>query len=148
MEKDKYGVVKSPLRKSAIFPSFFSQFPLFDDDFLSTDIETVTSSNISLSEDDSHYYVEANLPGLADEDIDLTFDKGVLWIKGQKKESEEDKKRKFYYRSSSSYSYRIAIPGDLDESVEPDAKFENGVIHVIFNKAKKEEPKKISIKRR
>jgi HSP20 family protein len=41
---------------------------------------------MSVSEDKNHVYIEAHLPGLKTDDIELSFERGVLWIKGEKKE--------------------------------------------------------------
>ncbi len=127
------------------FPFVFRNFDLFDEDFDSTP-EKSSDSNISISEDKEHVYVEAQLPGLKTEDIEVTLDKGVLWIRGEKKEEEKDKNRKYYCRSSHSFSYRLGIPGEIDETVDPPAKFENGIMEITFSKAKKEGPKKITIR--
>lgn len=104
-------------------------------------------SNLSLYEDQHTICVEAALPGLNSEDIDVTYEKGVLWIKGEKKELEEDKKKKFYRKATTEFSYHIHIPGEIDESKEIEATFKNGVMKVVFKKQEKSEPKKISVKR-
>jgi len=104
------------------------------------------ASGVSVSEDDGHVYVTASTPGLNEKDIDVTYDKGLLWIKGEKQEEEEDKKRKFYRRAESSFSYRIAVPGDVDLSREPEAVYKNGVMTVTFAKSPQAQPKKITIK--
>ena len=43
-------------------------------------------SGLSVSEDENHVFVEAALPGLKADEIEMTFDKGILWIKAEKKE--------------------------------------------------------------
>lgn len=144
--QSKLTLMKSPLMQSAFLPSLMRQFSLFDEE-MDEDFKSMGASNISLSEDDKHVYVEANMPGLKDNEIEITFDKGILWIKGEHKESEENKKRKFYYKTHRSFSYRIAVPGDIDPKSDPAAKYENGVIHVTFNKSQKEMPRKIELKK-
>lgn len=144
--QSKLALMKSPLMQSAFLPSLMRHISLFDEE-MDEDFESMGASNISLSEDDKHVYVEANMPGLKDSEIEITFDKGILWIKGEHKESEENKKRKFYYKTHRSFSYRIAVPGDLEQKSDPMAKYENGVIHVTFNKSQKEMPRKIELKK-
>ena len=128
------------------FWAFPSIRPWFDDDDWLTTLPS-SPSGLSISEDDDHLYVEAQLPGLKTDDIDVTFHKGELWIKGGKKEEEKDKKRKYYRMASSDFSYRIMVPGEIDESKEPDAKYENGVMTVTFRKSARSEPKKITVKK-
>lgn len=144
MNDKQKGIMKTPFRRSAFAPLFGSFPTLFDEGF-GEDFETVSSSNISLSEDQNNVYVEANLPGLQDQDIELTLDKDTLWIKGTRKESKEDEERKYYYKASRSFSYRVTLPTEIDYNVEPDANFQNGVIHVVFKKSAKGQPRKISI---
>lgn len=144
--QSKLTLMKSPMMRSAFLPSLMRHFSLIDEE-MDEDFESMGASNISLSEDDKHVYVEANMPGLKDSEIEVTYDKGILWIKGEHKESEESKKRKFYYRTHRSFSYRIAVPGDLDQTSDPSAKYENGVIHITFNKSQKAMPRKIEVKK-
>lgn len=104
-------------------------------------------SSLSLYEDENHLYVEAALPGLNLEDVEVSYEKGVLWIKGEKKEEEEDKKKKFYRKASSAFSYHIRVPSDSDESKEIEASFKNGMMKVIFKKRNESAPKKIAVKK-
>jgi HSP20 family protein len=103
------------------------------------------SNGLTVSEDEKNVYVDAALPGVKPEEIDVTFDKGYLWIKGETKEEEGDKK-KYYRKASSSFSYRVAVPGELDQNAEPEASYEHGIMRVTFTKVPKTPPKKISVK--
>ena len=112
-----------------------------DDDFLTF---PQVPSGLTVSEDDKNVYVEAELPGLTPEDVEVTFDKGVLWVKGEA--GEEDKSKKYYRRSQRSFSYRVAVPGDIDLGKDPDAEYKNGVMTVTFAKSPVAQPKKIAVK--
>jgi HSP20 family protein len=101
-------------------------------------------TDVSLSEDKEHVFVEAALPGLKESEIEVTFEKGILWIRGEKKEEEDNKK--YHYRASRSYSYHIALPETIDTKKEINAKYEKGILHVTFDKAEGEVAKKITIK--
>ena len=133
-----------------ILPRPFWNLPsLTDEDedmWLSGTSAYTSNSGISISEDEARVYITASTPGLDEKDIEVTFDKGVLWIKGEKKEVEDDKKKKYYRRSETSFSYRIAVPGDIDVSKDPDAEYKNGVMTVSFPKSPQSQPKKISVK--
>jgi HSP20 family protein len=83
--------------------------------------------------------------GLTDpDDVEITFDKGVLWIKGEAKE--EEKKKKYYRKASTSFSYRVAVHGEIDLSKEPNAESQDGVMKITFMKHPHTQPKKISVK--
>lgn len=127
------------------FPSF--RIPSFGDMERDDDWLTLPgfSNGLSISEDENAVYVDASLPGVKKEDVDMTFDKGYLWIKGESKE-EEQQAKKYYRRASNSFSYRVAVPGELDQNVEPEAVYENGVMKIKFTKIPKAPPKKIQVK--
>lgn len=136
--------------------NFFNNFripSLFDLDLdedrwlnLFNDAGSNLSSGLSVSEDDKHVYVEASVPGVDPSNVEVTYDKGVLWIRGQQEQKEEGKNRKFYRRASSSYSYRMAVPGEVDMSKDPQATYKNGIMTVTFDKVPEAQPKKITVK--
>ncbi|MBS0627607.1 MAG: Hsp20/alpha crystallin family protein, partial [Verrucomicrobia bacterium] len=100
------------------------------------------NSGVSVSEDEKHVYVEAALPGITPEEIEMNYDRGMLSIKANKKEETEDKKRKFYRKAHKSFFYQVAIPGTFDEKKLPEAICKNGILKVTFDKAKNETVKK------
>jgi len=104
-----------------------------------------TPSGLTVSEDDKNVYVEAAVPGIEPDKIEVTFNKGVLWIKAEGEEEEKDKK--YYRKASRSFSYRVAVPGNIDEKKEPEAVCKNGVMKVTFTKVPEAKPKKIAVKR-
>ncbi len=128
-------------------PASFWRFPSlrpltgWDDE---DDMTVTTPSGLSISEDDTHVYVETALPGIDPKDVEVTFDKGMLWVKGETKE--EEKKKKYYRKATSSFSYRVAIPGDIDPNKEPVATAKNGIMTISFAKSPVSSPKKISVK--
>lgn len=122
------------------FPSF--RFPTVWDEELS--LSDKDTGGLSVSEDDKTISVEAHLPGVDPKDIEVTFDKGVLWVKGEAKE--EEKGKKYYRKSAKSFSYRVAVPGNIDPKNEPKAVGKNGVMKVTFQKVEAAEPKKIAVK--
>jgi HSP20 family protein len=105
------------------------------------------SSGLTVSEDDKHVYVEAAVPGLDPDKIEVTYDKGVLWVRGNQESEENNKARKFYRKASASFSYRVAVPGNIDDKAEPEAVCKNGVMKVTFNKVPETQPKKLTVKK-
>ena len=119
----------------------------WDDDENWLTAPTMTNSGLSVSEDDKSVYVEAAVPGIDPDNIEVTYQDGYVWIHGETKEEEKDKKRKYYRQSAQSFSYRVAIPSDVDHNVEPEAVCKNGVMTVTFAKSQEAQPKKISVKK-
>lgn len=98
---------------------------------------------LSVSEDDKNVYVEAAVPGIDSKEIDVTYEKGVLTIRAEKKE--EEKGKTYHKKATKSFFYRVT-PGDVDLSKEPQATYKNGVMTVTFTKVPEEKPKKIEVK--
>lgn len=106
--------------------------------------ENFDSSGLSVYEDDHHIYVEAQTPGVKSEDIQVTYEKGVLWIRAE--HSEEKKGVKYHTKASSNFSYRVPMPERIDESKTPDAICKDGVLKITFNKSSSSKPQKIEVK--
>lgn len=131
-------------RKLLSFPSL--SLPDFWDDDEGWLTSTSSSNGLSVYEDDNSVYVEAALPGVDPKDIDITFQDGYLWVRAETEEKEEGKRKKYYHRATRSFSYRVAVPGDVDDTKEPDATYKNGVMTITFTKSPKAQPKKIQVK--
>lgn len=114
-----------------------------DDDWLTT---STSPSGLSISEDEGKTYIEAALPGIDPKNIEITFQDGYLWIRGEEKEEDKDKSRKYYRHASKTFSYRVAVPGDIDNNTEPSATYKHGIMTVAFIKSPKSQPKKIQVK--
>ena len=108
--------------------------------------DSTANSNLNVYETKSNVIVEANVAGVDSEDLDITFEKGVLWIQAKKKQEEKDEERKYYSRSSFSYSYKVAVPGEIDLSNEPEVTINSGVLRVEFRKSELAKPKKLKVK--
>lgn len=115
-----------------------------DDDEMFTSVSH--GSGLSVSEDEKNVYVEAHVPGIDPSEVDITFHEGTVWIRGEAKKEEQNKARKYYRQASSSFSYRVTVPSDVDPNVEPEATYNNGIMTVTFAKSPKSQPKKIAVK--
>lgn len=114
-----------------------------DDEWLTS---AAAPSGLSVSEDEKNVYVEAALPGLDPKNIEVTYHDGYVWIRGEERKEEKDKTRKYYRQATKSFSYRVAVPGDVDFSKEPVATHKHGVMKIAFEKSAKTQPKKIQFK--
>ena len=126
----------------------FFTFPRLRVPSILEDIEEMFSTNnlingLSLSRDDKNVYIEAAVPGIDPKDVDVTFEKGILTIKAEKKE--EEKGKKYYRKATSSFYYQVA-PEDVDLSAQPVAVCKNGMMTVTIPKAEKTAAKKIPVK--
>jgi HSP20 family protein len=117
-------------------------------DWDNEDYQVATASdNLDVYETENEVVVKANVAGIDDEKVDITFEKGVLWIRAEE-EAEEKEGKKYYRKATRSYSYKVAVPGNIDVKQDPVAAIEKGVVTVTFHKAEEAKPKKISVTRK
>ena len=101
---------------------------------------------LDLSETADGFLVEAAVPGLKPEDVEITVENNVLTIKGETRQEKEDKQRSFHRieRRFGSFQRTIALPN----TVKPDAikaSLEHGVLRLEIPKAEEVKPRKISV---
>lgn len=90
---------------------------------------------IDLSETDTEFHVDVEMPGIDEKDIQVTLENGQLVISGEKKYENKSKKDKIH-RVESSYGYferSIPIP-EYAKLEEASAKYKKGVLHVTIKK--------------
>jgi HSP20 family protein len=91
--------------------------------------------------------VKAELPGVKQEDVDITLQDNVLTVSGQRKAEQEEERGGYYVRERryGSFSRSLTVPEGVDES-KIHARYENGVLKVtIEGAAQVQEPKRIQI---
>jgi len=90
---------------------------------------------IDVAEDKNEVTVRAEVPGMTEKDIDLTWRNGILSIRGEKRSEKEDKKKGQYYRECSYGSFSRDIPlGDGVDWKGAGARYKNGVLTVKLPK--------------
>ena len=102
---------------------------------------------LDVLQEDGDIVVRAELPGVKLEDVDITFQNGVLSISGERR-AEEQKEGSGYYvreRRYGSFQRSMALPEGVDES-KIHARFTDGVLEVrVEGAAAVREPKRIQI---
>lgn len=100
-------------------------------------LQAAFSPSVDISETDEEVRVEAELPGMDPEDIDVSYTGNTLTISGEKR-TEKDQKSERYFRKERSYgSFRrsIPLPGAIQEE-EIAASFKHGVLQINLPKDK------------
>jgi HSP20 family protein len=101
---------------------------------------------VDVFEKDDKFVVKAELPGMKQEDVDVSVVGDTLTIKGEKK-TETEVKEDDYYRCERSYGsfYRsIPLPSTVDAS-KIEASYGDGVLEVTLPKAAEVKPKRIAV---
>ena len=110
-------------------PTFFNM----DNTVMKTDIK----------ENKDGYSLEIELPGFKKEDIRISLDDGYVSVSARKDEKEEDDNK--YIRKERSMSCsRSYYVGEVEEK-DVKAKFDNGILSLVFPKAKEKLPEKHQI---
>ncbi len=127
------------------FDSLFPEF-VYNEDYKDLD---KLSMPVELHEHEKEYCVQAELPGVKKEDLDIDIDKNHLTINAKKEEEKEEnnsnyKKSEFRYGE---FSRTIYFPKDIDVD-KTSAKLEDGILKIDAPKkdADKEKVKKLAVK--
>jgi len=112
-------------------------------------IETGWAPAIDVFEKEDKFVVKAELPGMKEEDIDVSVVGDTLTIKGERKTESEVKEEDYYCceRSYGSFYRAIALPSNVDTK-KIEASYEDGVLEVTLPKTAEVKPKKISVSAR
>ena len=101
---------------------------------------------IEVFEKEDKFVVKAELPGMKEEDIDVSVVGDTLTIRGERKAESEVKEEDYYCceRSYGSFSRSIALPSSVDAK-KIEASYEDGVLEVSLPKAPEVKAKKITV---
>ena len=101
---------------------------------------------LDLSETEEAYIVEATVPGLKSEDLEVTVENNLLTIKGEIKHESEETKRNYHRieRRYGSFQRQISLPR-LVKADAIKASLEHGVLRLEIPKAEEVKPRKILI---
>lgn len=101
---------------------------------------------MDLAEEDQHFVLRADLPGLTEEDVSIELSDNVLRVSGERKAEEEHKGRGWYRveRSFGRFSRSLTLPEGIEED-QIEASFRNGVLEVRIPKPEERQPRRIAI---
>ena len=101
---------------------------------------------VDVYEEGDDLVVEAHLPGVRPDDLDVNVERGVLTISGQTEPDREQQQRNYLLREQRSgrFTRSLQLPSSYDtESCR--ATFEQGVLRLAFPKADAAKPRRIRI---
>lgn len=100
---------------------------------------------INLTENKDVYFVRAEIPGVAPEDLDIQSTERNIAITGQRKIPEDNNaKNHRREREFGRFSRIFALPGDIDRD-RIDASLKNGILTITIPKAEVAKPRQIKI---
>lgn len=146
-----------PARRSAYSLGRWDPFREFDDlygrlgrwmdDYFGRSTETPAGGwtpLADLSETENDYLVDADLPGVARENVDVDVSGQELHIHGEMKDDSEGREIRQRSRHIGRFDYRVNLPQNVDmDKIE--ASLSEGVLHVRVPKAEKAKSRRIEI---
>ncbi len=133
--------------KNDFFPSIRPNFsPFWEDEEWP---ELTMTQGLNVYEENDKVVVKAAVPGIPEDKLEITYEDGVLNIKGSVQETEEEKnKKKVVYRKQmiSSVNYTTYLPRAVDTE-KMEATIKDGVVTISAPVAQEAKAKKISIKK-
>ena len=102
---------------------------------------------VNVTEDDKTYKVQAELPGVKKEDINVSIDGSQIAISAEVKKEREEKNGEHVLRSERYYgkfSRSFQLAQDVDES-KAEAKYTDGVLQLVLPKKAAVSAKQLSI---
>lgn len=129
------GLIKRRTQNPSLFEEFFRDFapgffvqPLHGDPL-------PTQIKVDVQERDDTFELQAEIPGVKKEDIQVEIDGNVVSLQAEIRQ-EDSKKEGRSIRSERYYgavSRMVQLPGDVDES-KAKAKYEHGVLRLVLPK--------------
>ncbi len=102
---------------------------------------------IEVLEKEDSFVVQAELPGMKREDIDISVVGDTLTIKGERKPESGIKEEHYHIceRYYGAFLRSIALPSEVD-TTRIEAIYEDGILKIVLHKASEAKPKRIEIK--
>ena len=103
--------------------------------------------DVDIYSDDDHIFLEAELPGLSKEGVEVSVENGTLTITGKKTHEtiEKDHVHHLQERYYGSFSRSFTLPDTVDAK-KVKATMKDGVLRVILNKREQVKAKRIEVK--
>lgn len=117
-----------------VFDEFKGLVPRFESGRL-TDFNGQIVPRLDVSETDKAVEITAELPGVGEDDIDISVSSNILTLKGEKSAQKEEKEKDFHVVERSYGKFARTIPLSFDINPDDvDAKFADGVLAITVTK--------------
>ena len=104
--------------------------------------------SFEVKEENDRYVLTADVPGVKEEDMDISLHNNVLTVSGSR-QAEERKENQTYYlyeRQYGTFSRSFSLPDEADGN-QVDAHLSEGVLQVSIGKKAESKPRKIGLKK-
>ena len=102
---------------------------------------------VEVREEDDHFRLTAEMPGLTKNDVRVAVKNGVLTLSGEKKHEKKEEKKGYYYSERSYGGFERSFNlGDNVSEENVEASFKDGVLEIRLKKIEEKKPKEIEVK--
>ncbi|MDQ6785581.1 MAG: Hsp20/alpha crystallin family protein [Acidobacteriota bacterium] len=105
------------------------------------------SPSVDIFENKDQIVLEAELPGMKPEDVEISIENNVLTLHGERKFEKKDESDNFHRveRSYGAFTRSFTLPPTVT-SENANAEFENGMLRLTLAKREEAKPRRIEIK--
>jgi HSP20 family protein len=141
--------VRSPLARrwndefDNLFEGFFRPMRMIDEEAAGTGL----APRLDVIERDAEFVVQAELPGVKKDDIEVAMENGVLTISAESRSETEEKEGERVIRQERRYGKylrSLRLGKDVDDK-KVRATFKDGILELTLPKAEAVKPKKITV---
>ena len=125
-----------------VFDRFFNE----DEGDQSNVVTSQWTPRVDVKEEDKRFVILADIPGVDPKDIEVSMDKGILTIRGERKTETEQQNGKLtrIERSYGAFYRRFALPDSADaEGISANGK--HGVLEIAIPKKAETTPRRINV---
>ena len=139
-----------PVSSASAFPEdvrqVFNQFFNDEDRDGSSVVTSQWAPRVDIKEEAERFLILADLPGIDPQDVEVLMDKGILSIKGERKDETREEGDKFsrIERRYGSFHRRFALPDSADADGVT-AAGSNGVLEISIPKRAESTPRRIQV---
>ncbi len=101
-----------------------------------------------ISETDKEYVIRAELPAVKKEDVQVTYDDGIITIKGERKQQKDDKSEKYHRMETfyGSFERSFSLPDNVSaDAIRCESKDGILTVHIPKTETAKQKPKQIAV---
>lgn len=111
----------------------------FKNDFPSADLTRTSTFKVDIKEEDDRYIVEAEMPGMSKDQIDIDLEDGRLRLSTRAVEERDEEKEHYLHRERrvSNMSRTMVFQDIAEDGVE--ASLDKGLLKIVLPKVREEE---------
>ena len=132
-EEERNPFVRLRREMDRVFDDFF-RLPVLGGSLTSSLGSGIGWPSVEVKETDEEVRITAELPGLTERDVEITAERGVLTIRGEKKSEHQDRDPGWSERYYGPFERSVALPDGTDDA-HSEATFRDGVLSIRMPKS-------------